>query len=403
MSGLRAGQSMTSTFCWSKKAAVPHAVWGGALSWTYTKLRPNTPITHGNIWSLRIWIYRCRFMAPSTTTSSLLPPWWIAPHTMTDGPRFPSLGWTQASISLSPFLSHTQTQPSLWYWQNRNSSLKIKCLHCLRSHTLCLLPQSRRRHLCSKVSLGHLAGRWDQYPAARNCLRMVRTDIRLPNRRIICIRRWGAEMKQFILTIRNSWGSSRGMEILIETPRFLWRGWPVSWLHLKILLMHPWDTPSILVTCHLPTTWQFAAIFALASFVAWSPLKVQRNINSLYWNPTLHKSIKVGMARQTSLQVLPLNTLISFSCVSVVPRQYWLCLAIQFGYVMDRWNQQYFIPQLSMPPETINTDQVHANAASVPFQYMKLSLLIVISPLIVMLSDNFGNCVNDFLKMGMGM
>ena len=29
----------------------------------------------------------------------------------------------------------------------------------------------------------------------------------------------------------------------------------------------------------------------------------QRNINSLYRNPTLHKSIKVVMARQTSLQV----------------------------------------------------------------------------------------------------
>ena len=47
---------------------------------------------------------RCRFMAPSTTTSSLLAPWWIAPYTMTDGPRFLSLGWTQASISLSPYL-----------------------------------------------------------------------------------------------------------------------------------------------------------------------------------------------------------------------------------------------------------------------------------------------------------
>ena len=30
------------------------------------------------------------------------PPWCIAPHTMTNGPRFPSLGWSQASISLSP-------------------------------------------------------------------------------------------------------------------------------------------------------------------------------------------------------------------------------------------------------------------------------------------------------------
>ena len=147
-------------------------------------------------------MYRCRFMAPSTTTSSLLPPWWIALHTMTDGPRFQSLGWTQASISLSPCLRRTRTRPSLWYRENRDSSLKMQCLHCLRSHALCLLPHSQRRRLCSKVSLGRLAGR--QYQAARNRLRMVRTDIRLPNRRIICIRRQGAEMKRFVLSIRRS-------------------------------------------------------------------------------------------------------------------------------------------------------------------------------------------------------
>ena len=143
MPGLRAGQSMTSTSCWSKKAAVSRVVWGGA------KLRPNTPVAHDNIWFLRIWMYRCQFIAPSTTTSSLLPPWWIAPHTMTDGPRFLSLGWTQASTSLSHCLRYTRTRPSLWYRENRDSSLKIQCLHCLRSHTLCLLPHSRRRRLCS--------------------------------------------------------------------------------------------------------------------------------------------------------------------------------------------------------------------------------------------------------------
>ena len=115
-------------------------------------------------------------------------------------------------------------------------------------HTLCLLPHSRRRRLCSKVSLGHLAGRWDTISAARNRLRMVRTDIRLPNRRIICIRWRGAEMKLFVLTIRSSWRSSRGVEVFIEPPRFLWCGRPVSRLRRKILVMHHWDTPSILDT-----------------------------------------------------------------------------------------------------------------------------------------------------------
>ena len=183
MSGLRAGQS--------KKAVVSLAVWGRALSWTYTKLRPNTPFAHGNIWFLRIWMYQYQFMPLSTMTSSPSPPppppppWWIAPHT--DGPRFSSLGWRQASIILSPCLRRTQTRQSLWYRENWDSSLKIECLHCLRSHTLCLLPHSRWRHLCSKVSLGHLAGRRGHYLAAWSRLWMVRTDIRLPNRQIICI------------------------------------------------------------------------------------------------------------------------------------------------------------------------------------------------------------------------
>ena len=61
-------------------------------------------------------------------------------------------------------------------------------------------------------------------------------------------RRRGAEVKQFVLTIRSSWRSSRGLEIFIEPPRFFWCGWPVSRLHRKILLMHPWDTYSTLAT-----------------------------------------------------------------------------------------------------------------------------------------------------------
>ena len=281
---------MNSLFSFSWVSAVPRQYWLClAIQFGYIMDR----------WNQRYFVPQLNMVDCNWT-------WWIAPPSITDGPRFPSLVWTQTSISLSPWLRCTRTRPPLWYRKNQNSSLKTQCPHCLRSHTLCLLPHARHR-LCSNVSLGHLAGRRSQYPAARSRLRMVRTDIRLPNRRIICIRRRGAEMKRFVLTIRSSWRSSRGVEIFIEPPRFLWYGRPVSRLRRKILLMHPWDTPSILATSRreLPsaTTWQFAAVFALANFVAWSPLKVQRNINSLYRNPTLHKSIKAVMARQTSLQV----------------------------------------------------------------------------------------------------
>ena len=170
-----------------------------------------------------------------------------------------SLRWTQASISLSPCIRRTRTRPSLWCRENRDSSLKIQCLHCLRSHTLCLLPHSQWRRLCSKVSLGHVARRRDQYPMARRRLRMVLTDIHLPNRRIICIRRRGAEMKWFVLTIQSSWRSSRGVEIFIEPPHILWCGRPVSRLRHKTLLMHPWDTPSILAT----SCWELPSAYNL--------------------------------------------------------------------------------------------------------------------------------------------
>ena len=110
---------------------------------------------------------------------------------------------TQASISISPCLWRPRTRPSLLYRENRDSSLNIQCIHCLRSQTLCLLHHSRQRRLCSKVSLGHLAGCRNQYPAARSLLRMVRTDICLPNRQIICIHRrsWSGSFWPVVVTV----------------------------------------------------------------------------------------------------------------------------------------------------------------------------------------------------------
>ena len=245
---------------------------------------------------------------PSNTTSSLLPTWWIAPHTMIDGPQFPSLGWTQALISLSPCLRRTWTRRSLWYRENQDSSLKIQCLHCLRSHTLCLLPHSRRRRLCSKVSLGHLAGCRDQYPAARSRLRMVRTRTSAPqNGRSSAFAdeepRWSGSFWSFgaVDGLPMAWRFSSNLHASSDVV-----GQPlgcVAKFCLCILETPPASWLLLVKNCHLLTTWQFVAVFALANFVAWSPSKVQRNINSLYRNPTNYKNIKVVMARQTSLQV----------------------------------------------------------------------------------------------------
>ena len=144
----------------------------------------------------------------------------------------------------------------------------------------------------------------------------------------------------------------RGVEIFIEPPRILW------WGCLCILETAPASWRLLAENCHPQTTWQFAAVFIVTDFVAWSPLTVQRNINGPYRNPMLHKSIKVVMARQTSLQVTTLNWPFSFFWVSAVPRQY--CVW-QFNYVMDRWNWQYFVRQLNIWPESINTYQIHTN------------------------------------------
>ena len=69
-----------------------HVPYGRGIVLDVQKVTSKHPVTHGNIWFLRIWMHGCRFMAPSTTTGLLLPPWWIASHTMTDRPRFQSLG-----------------------------------------------------------------------------------------------------------------------------------------------------------------------------------------------------------------------------------------------------------------------------------------------------------------------
>ena len=155
----------------------------GAGPWTYTKLRPSTPVAHGNICFLRIWMYyRCR---PRPAPPPLPPMAGCTPY---------QDWWATISfIRLDAGTNHLDPTVAV-VWGNWDASVKIQCLHCLRSHILCLLPHSRRRRLCSKVSLGHLAGRLDQYPAVKSRLRMVRTDIRLPNRRIICIRRRGVQM-----------------------------------------------------------------------------------------------------------------------------------------------------------------------------------------------------------------
>ena len=103
---------------------------------------------------------------------------------------------------------------------------------------------------------------------------------------------------------------------ILETP-------PASWLLLA-------------KNCHLQTTWQFAAVFVLANFVAWSPLKVQRNINNLYGNPTLPKSINMVMVRKTSLSLQVTTSELTFFLLLSLSRPKTVLTVVQFDYVMHR-------------------------------------------------------------------
>ena len=231
----------------------------------------------------------------------------------------------------------------------------------MRSHTLCLLPHSKRRRLWvqdiwldAETNIrkpSRNGSNWHPPPKSADHLhsqtRSRDKAVRSDYSEQLTAFPWGGDF-HWTSTLHPMWSAS----LLVASQNFAYAS-----------LRHP-QHPGYSVTedCHLPTTWQFDAVFAMANLVAWFPLKVQRNINSLYRNPTLHKSNKVVMARQTSLQVTTSELTFFISWVSVLPRQYWPCLAIQFVYVMDRWNQQYFVPQLNIRPETINTDQIHANA-----------------------------------------
>ena len=97
-----------------------------------------------------------------------------------------SFGWMQASNSLSPCIRCTRPLPSLWYWENLGSSLKIQCFNWRRSQTRCLWSHLQRHRLCNKVKLGHLAGRRHRHRARSRSI-SVRAVVWLLKRRIICM------------------------------------------------------------------------------------------------------------------------------------------------------------------------------------------------------------------------
>ena len=113
-----------------EKVVVSHTVWGVALSWTHTFSFVQKPM-----------MQRWRLKVPSSTTRSLLLPWWMTPHTMSE---LPSVGLVRACISLFPCLQRTRAQ--------REARRHRK------SHFLCVLLHTRLRRLWSKFNLGHLAG-----------------------------------------------------------------------------------------------------------------------------------------------------------------------------------------------------------------------------------------------------
>ena len=117
MSGLRAGQSMTSTSCCSKRTAVSRAVWGWAFSWAYTKLRPNTPVAHGNICFPRnagSWLHPPR-PTHSSPHGGLHPIPWVTDH------DFHQLAGRRHQSASPLAYGAPGGGPSLWYREDRDS------------------------------------------------------------------------------------------------------------------------------------------------------------------------------------------------------------------------------------------------------------------------------------------
>ena len=171
MSGLRVGQSMTSTSCWSKKAAVSRAVWGihkvTSKHPPLPPLRPPPP-TPTPPPSPRPPAPPPPLPPPSAPPPSAPPPplpmatfdspgsgctnagSWLHPlrpaHSLPHG-RLHPIPWLTGHdfhlIRLDTGINQPlhlptahPTQTSLRYRENRDSSLKIQCLHCQRSHTV---------------------------------------------------------------------------------------------------------------------------------------------------------------------------------------------------------------------------------------------------------------------------
>ena len=107
-------------------------------------------------------------------------------------------------------------------------------------------PRCRR---CSFVSLGHLAGLREGYPAFRTRWLMVRTEIRRPIRRLNSTLNRGLEWNRSWCTILSRTRSSQAFVNVWRCPRSLWLGVPVSFDRFKTLEMAPCDTPVMEAIC----------------------------------------------------------------------------------------------------------------------------------------------------------
>ena len=190
----------------------------------------------------------------------------------------------KARIYQSPScLQHTRSQPSLWNSVKWDSSLKTQCLQCPRFHFLCILLNTRRHCLWSKVNLGHLAGSLDWWPAhaaARACLQSstVTTSFKIGGSSPCTDKepRWTNCPWPF--------GSTVCCLGLWSTSMPHWCGLPVSRLHHKfckcILATHPTFLTLLSENSPQATILQYAPVFALANYMAW---RLQRMIENSKW------------------------------------------------------------------------------------------------------------------------
>ena len=131
---------------------------------------------------------------------------------------------------LSPCLRWTRTRPPLWNSVKRDSSKKTQCLHCLRSHILCVHTHT---HTHTYTATSPVIQNESETPggtptptaSSQKPVYNAPTWQHPSKSAVISTCRGATEMKRLSLIIRINCLSSRSVVRLLQHPYLHWCGW----------------------------------------------------------------------------------------------------------------------------------------------------------------------------------